>query len=427
MKNKVLIQVFISLFLAVCAGLLSGTDKGLFGVTFVEIYTLIGQLFLNALTLVVVPLVASSIILGAARMGAEGSFGTLGVKTFGYFFLTLALAILVGLICVMIIQPGEGQKTLVIENSPAQMSKLAGIAIEGSGGAFHTISQLLLKVIPSNILAVASQGQMLGLIFFSLLFGYFIPAVDSPFSQTMLNFWNALFQIMMKITHLVMRALPIGVFGLVAKVVATTGFDAFLTVAWFAMTVIIALLIYAVIVLPLLLKWVAKVSPLAHFRAMGPALLTAFSTSSSAATLPLTLECLEKRANVSNRICSFTIPLGTTLNLTGSALFICVSVFFIAQVYGLRMGTGFVINVILLVFFSSIGSAGIPSACLIGIIVVLHSLGIPNDALGLILAVERILDMFRTTVNVFGTSCCAVLVARSEGERGVLNSAPEIA
>lgn len=427
MKNKVLIKVFVAIFLAVIAGLLSGPDKSIFGVKFVQIYGLIGQLFLNALTLVVVPLVASSIILGAARMGSEGSFGTLGMKTFGYFLLTTILAITIGLICVMIIEPGMSQTSLNIENQISQVNKLTEIEAQAQGGTFQKIEQLLLKLIPSNILAVASQGQMLGLIFFSLLFGYFISKIDPQPGQVMLNFWNAGFQIMMKITHLVMRALPIGVFGLVAKVVATTGPDAFRTVAWFTFTVILALFIYACIVLPLLLKFVARVSPWTHFRAMGPALLTAFSTSSSAATLPLTMECLEKRANISNRICSFTVPLGTSLNLTGSALFICITVFFIAQVYGLHMGIGSIVTVFLLVLFSSIGLAGIPSACLIGVVLVLHAVGIPADAIGLVLAVERILDMFRTVVNVFGTSCCTVLVARSEGEANVLTPVPEAA
>ena len=262
---------------------------------------------------------------------------------------------------------------------------------------------------------------MLGLIFFSLLFGYFISKIDVEPARIMLGFWNGVFQIMMKITHLVMKALPIGVFGLVAKVVATTGSEAFLSVAWFTLTVLVALNIYMFIVLPILLKFVGKVSPLAHFKAMGPALLTAFSTSSSAATLPLTLECLEKRANVSNRICSFTVPLGTSLNLTGSALHVCVAVFFIAQVYGITMGIGTVITVFLLILFSSIGMAGIPSACLVALVLILNTIGLPGDAIGLILAVERILDMCRTVVNVFGTSCCTVLIARAENEKNILS------
>lgn len=272
----------------------------------------------------------------------------------------------------------------LVENA-AQLAKLAEIEARGQVGTFDKIAELLLKLIPSNILAVASQGQMLGLIFFSLLFGYFISQIEPQSGQVMLNFWNGVFQIMMKITHLVMRALPIGVFGLVAKVVATTGAEAFLSLAWFTLTVILGLIIYAGVVLPLLLKLIGKVSPVAHFRAMGPALLTAFSTSSSAATLPLTLECLEKRANVSNRICSFTVPLGTSLNLTASALFICVTVFYIAQVYNVPMGLGPTISVFLLVLFSSFSLAGIPSACLIGAVLVLNAIGLPLMQLGLCL------------------------------------------
>jgi Na+/H+-dicarboxylate symporter len=386
-------------------------------------FGLIGQLFLNALTLVVVPLVASSIIVGTAKMGSEGSFGSLGIKTLGYFMLTTLLAVSVGLAIVMLIEPGIGQNVSLVQTSQEQMAKLAEIEAQGEGGSFQKIQELLLKLIPSNILAVASQGQMLGLIFFSLLFGYFISKIDAEPAKIMLGFWNGVFQIMMKITHLVMKALPIGVFGLVAKVVATTGSEAFLSVAWFTLTVLIALSIYMFIVLPLLLKFVAKVSPIAHFKAMGPALLTAFSTSSSAATLPLTLECLEKRANVSNRICSFTVPLGTSLNLTGSALHVCVAVFFIAQVYGVTMGLGTIITVFLLIIFSSIGMAGIPSACLVALVLILNTIGLPGDAIGLILAVERILDMCRTVVNVFGTSCCTVLIARAENEKNILSPA----
>lgn len=421
MKNNVLIKVLLAIVLAIIAGLLSGTDKGILGVTYFQIYHLIGQLFLNALTLVVVPLVASSIITGMARMGTDGSFGTLGIKTFSYFLLTLGLAVSIGLIFVLWFQPGTIED-LSIKDNVLQTPAVIAIEAQGDKGNFYQFEQLLLKLIPSNILAVASQGQMLGLIFFSLLFGYFISKIDPQPGQIMLSFWNAVFQIMMKITHLVMRALPIGVFGLVAKVIATTGLSAFSKVGWFTVTFLCALMVYTLLILPLLLRWIGKVNPWAHFRAMGPALLTAFSTSSSAATLPLTLECLEKRAHVSNRVCSFVVPLGTSLNLTASALYVCVTVFFIAQVYGLTLSFGTMITVFLLIVFTSVGMAGIPSACLVGVVLILHTLGLPGDAIGLILAVERILDMCRTVVNVFGTSCCAVLIARSEGETGVLNS-----
>lgn len=294
MKNKALIQVLAAIFLAIIAGYLTGSDKEIFGVTFLQLYTLIGQLFLNALTLVVVPLVASSIIMGAARIGGEGSLGSLGLKTFGYFILTTLIAITIGFVTVTLIEPGVAQKPVNVEINAAQMKKIAELETLGQGGTFQKIEQILYKLIPSNILYVASQGQMLGLIFFCLCFGYFISKIDPQPGSVMLAFWNGLFQIMMKITHLVMKALPIGVFGLVAKVVATTGEGAFSSIAWYTITFFVALLIYAAIALPLLLRFVANVNPLAHLRAMGPALLTAFSTSSSAATLPLTLECLEK-------------------------------------------------------------------------------------------------------------------------------------
>lgn len=419
MKNSMLLKVFLAIALAVIAGLLTGPDSGVFGVTFLQIYNLIGQLFLNALSLVVVPLVSASIITGTARMGSEQSFGTLGLKTFGYFILTSLLAIVIGMAMAVIIEPGTSQQTSVL-SSHVDASRLAEIKNQTEGNAFDKIAQIFLKVIPSNILAAAAQGQMLGIIVFCLVFGYFISKIDSHTSAIILGFWKGVFQIMMQITHLVMKALPIGVFGLVAKAIATTGVDTIEAVAYYFITVLAGLIIYALIILPLLLKFVAGVNPVAHFRAMVPALVTAFSTSSSAATLPVTIDCVEKRAGVSNRISSFILPLGTSVNLSGSALYVCAGVIFIAQAYGVHLSIPSLCVVVLLTLLTSLGSAGIPSASMISIVVILHALGLPADGIGLIMAVERILDMFRTPVNVFGTSCCAVLVARSEGEKDIL-------
>lgn len=416
MKNHLLFKVLLAIALAVLAGWLTGPQTQLFGVTYVRIYSLIGQLFLNALTMVMVPLVAASIITGTARIGSEESFGKLGAKTFGYFFSTNLLAILVGLICVLLIAPGVG-----IDLSPQNVQKVTDITFQSQGDTFDKISQILLKIVPLNILAAASQGQILGLIGFSLLFGYFISKIEAHPASIILGFWKAIFQIMMRITHLVMRFLPIGVFGLVAKVVADTGLNAIASVAMFFLTVIVALSIYACVVLPLLLTFVARVNPVLHFRAIAPALFTAFSTSSTAATLPITIECLEKRASVSNRICSFTIPLASSLNLSGTACYICVSVVFIAQAYGIDLSFATLFLITLMAFLTATGMAGIPSASLISIVLILHSIGIPVEGLGLILAVERLLDMCRTTVSVFGNTCCAVLVARSEGEKDVLS------
>lgn len=418
MKNGVLIKVLIAIVLAVAAGIITGPTMEVFGVTFLQIYSLIGKLFLNALKLVVVPLVVSSIITGTARMGTEGTFGTLGLKTFGYFILTTALAISVGISLALFLQPGVHEVNHLTEIN-------MGIPFgQEQGSAFDKIEQVFLKIIPSNIFAAAAEGQMLGLIFFSLLFGYFISKIDAHPASIILGFWKGVFQVMMNITHLVMKALPIGVFGLVAKVAATTGIESLHSLAYFTGTVLLGLLIYGFVILPLLLHFIGRVNPWKHIRAMGPALLTGFSTSSSAATLPVTIECMEKRVNVSNRICSFTLPLGTSLNLTGSTLHVCVAVIFIAQAYGADLSIPNLLIIGIMALVSSMGVAGIPSASLVTILIILHTLGIPADSVGLIFAVERILDMCRTVVNVFGNSCCTVLIAKSEGEKSVLVPQP---
>lgn len=418
-----MLKVILALLLACLAGYLSGPDSAIFGIPIVELYGLIGELFLNALSLVVVPLVASSIILGAARMGGDDSMGTLGVKTFSYFILTTTLAVLVGYAVVTAISPGGAESQMLPSAMPvasALEAKIAGIQQLSQEGTFIKFKQLLLKILPSNILAVASQGQMIGLLLFCMLFGYFSMKIETHASSVMLAFWRALFQIMMRMTELFMKALPLGVFGLVAKVVATSGIEAFQSVAWFFATVLLALGLYVGVILPLFLKYLAGVSPLALMSAMSPALLTAFSTSSSAAALPVVLDCLEKRAGLSNRVCGFSVPLGTAVSLSGSAMYACVVVFFIAQVYGIQLPLSTHILVIVMAVITSFGMAGIPSAILIAIVVILQAVALPVEGIGLILTVERLLDMFRTATNVFGNSCCAVLVAKSEGETQVL-------
>jgi len=418
MKNNLLLKVFGAILLAFIAGMLSSPD----GIAF-KIYDLIGQLFLNALTLVVVPLVAASIITGTARMGAEQAFEKLGLKTFGYFVLNSMLAAVLGLILVTVMTTGAAPQA-PYSLSPVMEGKLEQIEARAEASTFDQFGAILLKIVPSNILAVASQGQMLGLIFFSLLFGFFISKISPHASSVMMSFWQGIFEIMMKITHLVMKALPIGVFGLVAKIVATTGIDSIQSVLWFFLVVMLGLLLHTVVVLPILLKCLAGVNPVAHFKAMGPALLTALSTSSSAATLPITIDCIEKRAGVSNRICSFVVPLGTSLNMAGTSLYSCITVSYIAQAYGIELSLSNKFTVLIMSFLTSFGMAGIPSASLVAIVVILHTLGLPPEGLGLVLAVERIVDMFRTVVNVFGNSCCAVLVARSEGEKTRLIDTP---
>lgn len=414
MKNSFLFKVFGAIFLGIIAGYLTGPTTELFGVPIVRYFDLIGRLFLNALTLVVVPLVASSIIMGTARVGADKSFASLGGKTFAYFFLTGVCAVAIGFLFYFLITPGvSGDKASILSSSAS--NALEQIQAQAGGGTFDRIEGILLRLVPSNIIAVASQGQMLGLIFFSVIFGVLSTRIEPELSQLMIKFWNAVFQIMMKMTHVVMLAMPIGVFGLMAKVVATTGFDSIRPVAIFFLTVIGGLLVFTFIVLPLLLKFIAKASPIAHFKAVAPALFTAFTTSSSAATLPITIECMEKRANIPNRFCSFILPLGTTVNLTGSALYATIAVLFIAQSYGVDFNAGNMVTIAIMCLFIALGMvAGIPSGTFVTIVVILQAIGLPADGIVLILPVERILDMFRTSVNVFSSTCVTVLVAKSK-------------
>ncbi len=415
-KNKKPWQVFIAIFLAFIVGNLTGTKAEIFGISYYSIFDLFGTLFLHALTLLVVPLVLSSIVSGISRVGGDASFKKIGLKTLAFYVVTSFSAVLIGLLCVQLFQPGHSEalaKSLESQQLPSIETHLQSHQSMG-------ISELLLSIVPSNILEALAQGNMLGLIFFGLLFGYALSKVPSSTSHTLQQFFQGLFQTMIEITHIIMKCLPIGVFCLVAKVAATTGLKSLSSLGVFFITVLIGLLLFSVVVLPLFLKYVGKVDPRTHFKAVAPALITAFSTSSSSATLPITIECVEKRAGVSNRICSLVIPLGNSLNMAGSALYECVGALFIAQVYGIELTFSAQIIFALLALVTSMGVAGIPAASLVAIVVILKAFGLPPEGIALFMAVDRILDMCRTTVNVLSDTCCAVLVAKSEGENQVL-------
>lgn len=427
-KIKLHWQILIALVLAVAAGLLSGRSAGLFGVTFYEVYDLIGTLFLNALKMIVVPLIVSAIITGVAGIGGAQGLGRLGGRTLVYYLATSLLAILTGLVVVNLIAPGivQGRPVREMLGLDARLAAEAAARVQDRGIA--DLLGVFVSLIPPNLVTAAAEGQMLGLIFFSLLFGFFMTRISEPYARGLYGFWQGVFEVMMKITALVLRFAPLGVFGLVAKVIADLDGAQFADLAQslglFMLSVLLALAIHAFVALPLLLRLVARVSPRRHYRAVAPAMLTAFSTASSSATLPLTMECVEKNAGVSNRTSSFVLPLGATVNMDGTALYECVAVLFIAQAYGLELGFATQLVVVLLALLTSIGVAGIPAASLVAITVILTAVGLPVEALGLILVVDRILDMFRTAVNVFGDTCGAVIIARLEGEEGILQTEP---
>jgi Na+/H+-dicarboxylate symporter len=409
----------------VIAGQLTGMDTSIFGIRFFDIYDFLGTLFLNALKMIIVPLIVSSIVTGMAGLGGSDAMGRLGGKTLLYYMTTTLFAVLVGLLMVNITTPGivDGEPAgEIVTLSDADGAEIAA-RVEGRGAG--DVIDIFIRMVPTNIVAAAAEGQMLGLIFFSLLFGYFMTRIDGGPSRVLHDFWQGVFAVMMKITDWVMLFAPVGVFALVAKVVASTGFAAFQPLMVFFFTVLGALAIHAFVVLPLLLWLFARVNPGRHYQAMSPAVLTAFSTASSSATLPVSMDCVERRAGVSNRTTSFVLPLGATVNMDGTALYECVAAMFIAQAYGIELGFATQFTVVLVALLTSIGVAGIPAASLVAITIILTAIGLPVEAVGLILAVDRILDMCRTSVNVFSDSCGAVLIGRSEGETGILSGRPD--
>jgi proton glutamate symport protein len=378
-------------------------------------FDMVATIFLALLKMLIVPLVLSSIVCGVAGVGTMKDLRRLGGKTFLYYITTSLLAICVGQSLVNLIRPGVGAD---LGLSPAM----------AAGTREENFIEIFVRMVPSNIFeALSDNGAMLKIIFFALLLGVFITKAGAPHSQRLRELFESLFAVMMKMAEGVLALLPYGVFALLVKVVARTGFAVFEPLLLYMGTVAAALLIHACFTLPALLRIVGGISPRRWFKAMSPALMTAFSTSSSSMTLPVTLRSVEERGKVSSKVTSFTLPLGATINMDGTALYECIGVIFLAQYYGSLPGgemltftqQGFIVVMALM---ASIGAAGIPSAGLVMMLTILSALGLPLEGAALLLAVDRPLDMMRTVVNVWSDSCGAAIIARSEGETAVLDA-----
>jgi proton glutamate symport protein len=386
---------------------------GLFGFYFPSAtkYTnWMGEIFLRGLNMIIIPLILCSITTGVASVGSSGNLGRLGFKTLAYYVFSTLAAIVTGFFFVSILKPGVG----------AELGFQA--PVEEIAAATDNFGRTLIKIIPTNIFEAMVQGQMLSIIFFAILFGYFITRVNEKSKQILTDFINSALDVIMKLTLFVIKFTPLGIFSITAKVIAqqvqmgnNVG-EVISRLGIYFITVMSGLLVHGFITLPLSVKILGKVNPLKHFRNMATPILTAFSTSSSNATLPLSMEAVEEKDGVSNKITSFTLPLGATINMNGTALYECVAVMFIAQAYGIDLTFGQQIVVITTALLAAIGAAGIPMAGLVMMAVVLNAVGLPLEGIGLILAVDRILDMFRTAINVYGDTCCAVIIAKSEGE-----------
>ena len=398
-KIKLHWQILIALVLSV--------GLGYYLPDFVPYVSWIGVVFLRALNMVVVPLILSSIISGVASIGGGSNLGRLGFKTISFYIVTSFVAIITGLFFVNLFHPGSGANLI----NAAKVDSLPSVG--------NSVSDNLIRMIPDNVFDAMAKGQILPVIFFAILFGFFITQIKSEKQEIMIRFFDAVFEVMMKITMFVIRFTPLGVLAIVAKEVAknsgTLGNIAG-SLGIYMLTVFVALIIHAGITLPLAVKFIGKVNPYRHFRNMAAPLLTAFSTSSSNAALPLSMEAVEHKDGVSGKITSFTLPLGATINMNGTALYECVAVIFISQAYGIHLTALQQLIVVVTALLAAIGSAGIPMAGLVMMTIVLNAVNLPLEGVGLILAVDRILDMSRTTVNVWGDTCAAVIIAKSEGE-----------
>ncbi|MFO7827489.1 MAG: dicarboxylate/amino acid:cation symporter [Bacteroidales bacterium] len=372
----------------------------------VQYVSWMGDIFLRMLKMIVIPLVLSSIISGIANIGGDGNFGKLGLKTIGYYLMTSVFAITTGLFLVNLIKPGVGMDITSISIDET-------ISIERPA-----LSDIFINIVPENIFQAMATNDFLAVIFFAILAGIYISKLDKKNNLILSDFFSATFELFMKITMFVIKLAPFGIFGLIVKVVAEQeDFGNMVAkLGTFMLTVIAGILIHSFITLPLITRFIGKAKPFKHLSNVKTTLITAFSTASSAASLPLNMKETNEKSGVSHKITNFTLPIGATVNMDGTAIYIAAVVMFIAQAKGVDLGIKEQILILITALMSSIGTAGVPMASLVIITIILEVLGLPLELLALILPVDRLLDMFRTATNVWGDSCGAVVIAKSEGE-----------
>jgi Na+/H+-dicarboxylate symporter len=399
-------QILVALALGLAAGSLGGPALA-------AKVGWLGTLFITLLKMIVVPLVLASIITGVASIGSGQALGRMFGRTFGFYVLSSLLAILTGLVLANLLRPGDG----------IEMTAAASRALPEGVSTPSSVPDLLLGMVPENVVASAARADLLALIVFGILFGIAAAGLADEPREKVIGFFDGFFQVMLRLTGMVLKVAPIGVFGLVARAVAEFGLTAFRAMLLYMAMIALGLAIHFFLTLPALLKLLGGISARTHYRNVAEPLAIAFTTSSSAATLPSTIAAVEGKVGVSRRVSSFVLPMGATVNMDGTALYECAGVLFIAQALDVGLTFGQQAVVVLTALLASIGAAAVPSAGLVIIFIVLEAVGLRGpqvEALvGFMLAVDRPLDMARTAVNVTSDTCAAAIVARAEGETGV--------
>jgi len=375
-----------------------------------------GSVFINAIKMLVVPLVFVSLTVGSSAMGDIKKLGRIGGKTLGFYLFTTAIAIIIALTLANIINPGAGLSPDSIEKTSKTIK------------TSKPFVDVLIDIVPSNPIASMARGNMLQIIFFALLTGMGLTVLGDKVAKVR-DLFNEANDLILEMLNLIMKIAPFGVFCLIAKTFSSLGYIAMIPLLKYMLTVIGALFIHGLLTYQGLLIAVVKMNPLVFFKKFLPAISVAFSTSSSGATIPVTLETVQEEFGVSKSISSFTIPLGATVNMDGTAIMQGVAVVFIAAVYGVDLTMGDYVAVILTATLASIGTAGVPGVGLIMLSMVLAQVGLPIEGIALIMGVDRILDMTRTAVNITGDAVCTLIIAKTEGEELdiTLNEEVEIA
>ncbi|MBI2374691.1 MAG: dicarboxylate/amino acid:cation symporter [Deltaproteobacteria bacterium] len=375
----------------------------------------IGALFLALIKMVVVPLVFLSLVVGVASLGDLRALGRLGGRTLGYFMLTTLVAIVIGVALAKLVGPGRLLSSSDREALLASYGDNVRTTIASAAKA-PSMTEQLIAIVPTNPAAALASGDMLQIIFFALMLGLALTMIEAEKSKLVVDVFSRLNDAVTMLVHLAMKVAPFGVAALLFKVVGTTGLSVLVSLAAYALVVIAGLTIHAFVTYGAVVRFGSRLRFSGFLSSVKDALLVAFSTSSSSATLPVTMEACEQNLGVSPKVASFVLPLGATVNMDGTALYQGVATIFIAQIYGIELGLGEQATVVVSATLASVGAAGVPGAGMITLAMVLTAVGVPTEGLALILGVDRLLDMFRTTVNVAGDCTAAVLMARLEGD-----------
>ena len=400
-------QIFISMILGIIIG--SGIDSDSSVYTFM---ITLGIIFVSLLKMITIPLIFTSILTGITNISNFGQLGRIGLKTISYYLMTSLFAIIIGLALTNILKPGY---TYSLDPETVTMYDYTNLNTPDSP------LDIFIRMVPTNPIASAANGDMLSIIFFTILLGIAITQLPNEHKTKLTSFFEAFFQAIMKLTQMIIKISPIGVFGLIVKTTATSDIDLFYSIWKYMLTITLGLSIHIFIILPMLFFFITHINPLKHFKAMSAAMATAFSTSSSSSTLPVTIKCVREKVKASDKVSGFVLPMGATINMDGTALYECAGVIFISQILGVDLTVTQQLIIVVTALLASIGAAGIPSAGLVMIFIVTQAVGFNDEQVALIigamLAVDRPLDMFRTMVNVTSDSIGAAIIAHSEGEK----------